>query len=156
VRLPRNAKIFRGQLDAAPFAGVFFCLVILLLMTSRLAFTTGVDFETSVPIELPAVGQALPGVQNAIDVVAVDGDGLFHYENQVAVSMAGLIESLKTTIKRSTTPLTLVILADRRVTWDTLADLLASTRNLGFQGLQLRTRPASPAMMPPSPPVGSK
>ena len=42
MRFPRNAKIFRGQLDAAPLAGVFFLLLIFFLLSSRLAFTPGV------------------------------------------------------------------------------------------------------------------
>ena len=32
MKFPRNAKIFRGQLDATPFAGVFFCLVLFILL----------------------------------------------------------------------------------------------------------------------------
>ncbi len=46
MRFPRHAKIFRGQLDAAPLAGVFFLLVIFLLLTS-LTYTTGVPIQLS-------------------------------------------------------------------------------------------------------------
>ncbi len=42
MRFPHNTKIFRGQLDAAPFVGVFFLLVIFLLFNSGLVFTPGI------------------------------------------------------------------------------------------------------------------
>ena len=32
MKLPRNAKIFSGQLDAAPFAAIFFLLVLFVLL----------------------------------------------------------------------------------------------------------------------------
>jgi len=35
MKFPRNARIFRGQLDAAPFAAVFFLLVLLLMLGTR-------------------------------------------------------------------------------------------------------------------------
>ncbi len=45
MRLPRNAKIFRGQLDAAPFAGVTFLLLLYLVFQSKLVFMPGVRIE---------------------------------------------------------------------------------------------------------------
>jgi hypothetical protein len=41
MKFPRNARIFRGQLDAAPFAIVFSCLLLFLLLSSLL-YTPGV------------------------------------------------------------------------------------------------------------------
>ena len=66
MRFPHNTKIFRGQLDAAPFVGVFFLLIIFLLLNSGLVFTTGVR------IRLPE-GVNLPGTDQPTAVVAVDG-----------------------------------------------------------------------------------
>ena len=42
MRYPRNAKIFRGQIDAAPFAGLFFLLVLMLFIFSTHVFVPGV------------------------------------------------------------------------------------------------------------------
>ena len=133
MRFPRNAKIFRGQLDAAPFAGVFFLLVILFLLTSRLAFTPGV------PIELPDVGRDLPGVADPIVVVAVDADGQFHYDN-VNTSEEKLLAQLKAKVQGSTEPLTLVIYADRRVRLDSPFRLMAAARDLGFKNVWVSDR----------------
>jgi hypothetical protein len=41
MRFPRNAKMFRGQMDAAPFAGVFFLLTLFVLLAS-FTYTPGV------------------------------------------------------------------------------------------------------------------
>lgn len=43
MRYPRNAKIFRGQIDAAPFAGLFFLLVLMLFIFSTHVFVPGVQ-----------------------------------------------------------------------------------------------------------------
>ena len=45
MKFPRQAKIFRGQLDVAPFAGVFFLLAIFLLLHSSLVLPTGVQLQ---------------------------------------------------------------------------------------------------------------
>ena len=76
MRFPRANKIFRGQLDAAPFAGVFFLLVIFLLLSSSLVFTPGL------PISLPDAAN-LPGTANPTLVVALDATGQIYFENQL-------------------------------------------------------------------------
>jgi biopolymer transport protein ExbD len=45
MRYPRNAKIFRGQIDAAPFAGLFFLLVLMLLLYGKNVFIPGVRIQ---------------------------------------------------------------------------------------------------------------
>ena len=45
MRFPRQAKIFRGTLDAAPVAGVFFLMVMFMLLCSML-YTPGVLLQT--------------------------------------------------------------------------------------------------------------
>jgi len=66
----------RGQLDAAPFLGVFFLLIIFLLLNSTFVFTPGV------PISLPE-GVNLPGPDKATAAVAVDEGGHYYFENQL-------------------------------------------------------------------------
>jgi biopolymer transport protein ExbD len=139
VRFPRNAKIFRGQLDAAPFAGVLFLLVILLLLTWRLAFTAGVR------IDLPAVGRDLPGVANPIVVVAVDVDGRLYYDNQIVEDEQKLIQALKTVAERATEPLTLAIYSDPNVKLGAALRMVAVARELGFKDVTfLARRDAAP------------
>ena len=82
MRFPRHARIFRGQLDAAPFAGVFFLVLIFITLNSPLVFTPGVR------VELPEA-DGLPGVANPAAVVVVDRSGQYYLENQKALHDEG-------------------------------------------------------------------
>src|ERR1035441_8866734 len=48
MKFPRNARIARGQLDVAPFAAVFFLLVIFMLLGS-LVYTPGARLQLQLP-----------------------------------------------------------------------------------------------------------
>jgi biopolymer transport protein ExbD len=52
MRFPRQAKIFRGQLDAAPVAAVFFLLVLMLMLQYAQTFIPGVRVELKEPGEV--------------------------------------------------------------------------------------------------------
>jgi biopolymer transport protein ExbD len=142
MRFPRNTRIFRGQLDAAPIAGVFFLLVIFLLLNSSLVFTPGV------PIQLPD-GVNLPGAANRTLVVAVDENGQFYFENQV-ISPERLKEKLQTAVSEARQPLTLVVQADKKVIHDKLMTLWLLARSAGIQEMIHAVRPpVVPAASPP-------
>lgn len=49
MRFPRNAKIFRGQIDAAPFAGLFFMLLLMLLLYGNSIFIPGIRVQLREP-----------------------------------------------------------------------------------------------------------
>ncbi len=68
MRFPRNAKVFRGQLDAAPVAGVFFLLALMLLLHSQIVFTPGVR------VDLAALGAT-----NRWPTLQADLDGKLSY-----------------------------------------------------------------------------
>jgi biopolymer transport protein ExbD len=105
--------MFRGHLDAAPFAGVFFCLVIFVLLASRL-YTPGVSM-----IQLPESQTALPGVEGPTVVVAVDPKGQLFFQSQV-IQAQKLEVRLREEVKKSSEPLTLVVMADKDVTLEKL------------------------------------
>lgn len=136
MKLPRNTKIFRGQLDAAPFASVTFVLLIFLLLSSRLAFTPGVR------IELPEITQKLPGIVNPSVVVAVDRAGEFYYDGTRVKSEADLIKELNAAVRRSEVGLTLEIQADQSGRIEHLSRLLALANEVGFRSAHLALRPA--------------
>src|SRR5512138_2187267 len=81
MKFPRNARIFRGQLDAAPLALVFFLLVIFLMLGS-LVYTPGVR------LQLP-VTEGLPGMDRPSVSVAIDASGRVYYQNQVVAKAPG-------------------------------------------------------------------
>jgi len=109
MKFPRNARMFRGHLDAAPFAGVFFCLVIFVLLASRL-YTPGVSM-----IQLPESQTDLPGVEGPTLAVAMDSKGQLFFQNH-PIQGKELQWRLHEEVKKSTTPLTLVVMADKDVT----------------------------------------
>lgn len=144
MRFPHNVKIFRGQLDAAPFAGVFFLLLIFIFAQSSLIFTPGV------PIHLPE-SVHLPGVTNLTVSLAVDADGLVYFENQVT-SEDQLREQLRRKITPASQPITLVIQADKQVRYETLINLAVLARDVGIQEALLATRtPTVPEPLTPLP-----
>jgi biopolymer transport protein ExbD len=133
MRFPHNTKIFRGQLDAAPFIGVFFLLVIFLLLTSGLVFTPGV------PIQLPE-GVNLPGLDGPTAVVAVDADGHLYFENQWCDDER-LKQRLQAAVDRSPQPLTLVVQADKDAKSEVSVRLGILARSVGIRKMWLAARP---------------
>jgi len=113
MKFPRNARMFRGHLDAAPFAGVFFCLVIFVLLASRL-YTPGVSM-----IQLPESQTDLPGVAGPTVAVAMNPNGQLFFQNQI-IQAQKLEVRLREEVKKSTEPLTLVVMADKDVTLEKL------------------------------------
>jgi biopolymer transport protein ExbD len=145
MRFPRNKQIFRGQLDIAAFAGVLFILLIFVLLHSQLVFTPGV------PIRLPEA-EDLPGVIGHTLVVAVDASGQYYFENQIAQEDL-LRQRLAEEVNASREPVTLIIQADKSVTWDDLKKLGLLARKAGVRDAVLATRPASPVAGSASPGV---
>jgi biopolymer transport protein ExbD len=145
MRFPRNRQIFRGQLDVAAFAGVVFILLVFVLLHSQLVFTPGV------PIRLPEV-EELPGVIGDTVVVAVDASGQYYFDNQLTHERL-LKQRLIEKVNASREPVTLVVQADKAVTWDELAKLALLARKAGVKDAVLATRPpTSPAPSQPSSP----
>jgi biopolymer transport protein ExbD len=139
MRFPRNARVFRGQLDASPFVGVLFLLLIFFLLNSALVFTPGV------PLELPE-SEDWPGATNPTVTVAVDGGGELYFQNQVTTE-SELAAQLAEAVGHQQ-PLTMVLLTDRRVTSETIVRLLTLGRRLGIQEFKLATRPPPDPSLP--------
>jgi biopolymer transport protein ExbD len=135
MKFPRNARIFRGQLDAAPFAAVFFLLV-LFLMLGSLMYTPGVR------LELPLADE-LPGTDKLTVSVAIDSGGRYYYENQL-VQEKDLGNLLRRAVFASAEPLTLVVYADRAVSTEMLVRTSMLARSVGITNglLATLTRPA--------------
>lgn len=131
MKFPRNARIFRGQLDAAPFAMVFFLLLIF-LMLSALVYTPGVL------LKLP-VGADLPGTDKPMVAVAIDANGRLYFENQV-IDENLLRDRLRQEAK-NVPGLTLLVQADEAVTQKRLLQLTVLAREAGISESWLATLP---------------
>jgi len=137
MKFPRNARIFRGRLDAAPAASVFFLLVMFLVLGS-LVYTPGVR------LQLPVSGD-LPGIDKPTVAVAIDARGRLFFENQVFEESV-LGARLRAVANASAEPLTLLVQADKDVTYEMLVRLTMLARNAGISNAWLATlsRPFSP------------
>ncbi len=147
MRFARNAKVFRGQLDAAPFAGVFFLLVIFLLLAS-LVYTPGLR----VGIQLPE-STDMADAERATIAVDVDASGQLYFENQFAQE-AQLKSRLRAAVTNSVEPLTLVVRADKAVQYSSLIRLTLLAREAGIKEVLLATRlrPFAPSQSGPKQP----
>jgi biopolymer transport protein ExbD len=132
MRLPRNARIFRGQLDFTPFASMFFLLVIF-MMLGGLAYTPGVR------IQLP-VADDLPGTDQPTVKVAVDASGRLYFNHQL-IEADQLQSRLREEVERAGQSLTLVVYADKDLTQERLERLLSLARGAGLQEALLARLP---------------
>ena len=134
MKFPRNARILRSQFDVAPFAAVFFIVVIFLMLGALMPVQ---GLRTSLT---PPAANNLPGVEQRTVAMAVDSAGQYYFENR-AVNEAQLKTNLRATVAGAPEPLTLVIHADRAVTYDQLAHLTVLARDLGITNALLATLP---------------
>lgn len=131
MKFPRNARIFRGHLDATPFAAVVFCLLIFILLAS-LVYTPGVRIQLPASVSTLSGGMTgvsgLPGVDGRAVVVGLAASGELFFQNQI-IQETNLQQRLKLETRSQKEPLTLVVQADRDVTQKQmhhLRDLAAS------------------------------
>jgi biopolymer transport protein ExbD len=130
MKFPRHYRLLRGPFDMAPFATVLFLLVIFLMLGGLLP-TPG--------LRLP-LADDLPGVDKPTVAMAVDAQGRFYFANQI-VTDDKLKTVLKIAVHKSREPLTLVIHADKRVTYEQLVRLTLLAREAGIQNALLATLP---------------
>jgi len=136
--------MLRGQLDAAPFVMVFF-LVLIFVLLGTLTYIPGVQ------VLLP-VAADLPGTDKLSVSVTVDTQGQFYFENQL-MDEAQLSLQLRQRVSSAPEPLTLIIHADREVTYETLVHVTQLARQAGIYEALLATMPRlfstdSPAPLP--------
>ncbi|MSU58517.1 MAG: hypothetical protein EXS35_10125 [Pedosphaera sp.] len=132
MKFTRHARILRSQLDAAPFAMVFFLLVIFVMLGSLV-------YRPGVHIRLPAADN-LPGTDKPTFTVAMDSSNRLFYANQL-VTEAELKTHLHAAVTNSREPLTLVVQADAAVTHESLVHLTLLARDAGIREALLATLP---------------
>ncbi len=141
MKFPRNPRIFRGQLDVAPFAAVFFLLA-LFLMLGSLVYTPGVR------LELP-LADDLPGTDKPAVAVAIDKNGQLYFENRLIEEND--LHSRLSQAAKSSPQLTLVVQADKAVSYDRLVRLTLLARDAGIREALLATLPRAFGALPAGP-----
>jgi biopolymer transport protein ExbD len=118
MRFPRHAKIFRGQLDFAPLAGVLFLLVIFLLLTS-LVYTPGIPVQLSMD---------QPGGPKTVSI-AKSGDILYERE----VYRLEDLEKLRTELRRLPAKSPLIVRVDAVAPREVVVRLREMARDLSLK-----------------------
>ena len=132
MKFRRHARMLGGILDAAPIASVFFLLVIFVMLGS-LVYTPGIS------VQLPFAND-LPGTDKPTVTVAVDASNRLYFANQI-ISEADLKLRLAAAVTNSREPLTLVVQADKNVTYDYLTRLALMARDARIHDVLFATLP---------------
>jgi biopolymer transport protein ExbD len=132
MKFTRNARILRSQLDVAPFATVFFLLVIFVMLGS-------VIYKPGINIRLPVANNS-PGTDKPTVTVAMDANNRLFFANQF-VSEAAFKSRLREAMAGSPEPLTLIIQADAAVTHENIVRLTLLARDAGIRDALLATSP---------------
>lgn len=141
MKFPRHATLYRGYLDAAPFAGVLL-LLMMFMMLGTLVYTPGARLQLQLP-----EGQGLPGTDKPSVSVAIDADGRLYYQNQW-IEEADLRARLQSAVRKAKAPLTLVVHADKRVPYDRFLRLAMLGREAGISEALLATLPRAAGATP--------
>jgi biopolymer transport protein ExbD len=132
MKFPRNARLLRSPFDVAPFVAVLFLLIIFLMLGALLP-TPGLS------LRLPT-SDNLPGTEKPTVATAIDAGGRLFFANQI-VSENELKSHLRAASKESREPLTLVIHADKAVTYEQLVRVTLLARDAGIRDVLLATLP---------------
>ncbi len=132
MKFPRNTRLLRSPFEVAPFAAVFFLFAMFLMLAALMP-------PPGIPLQLPAGGD-LPSVDKPTVAVAIDSAGRYFLANQL-VAERQLKSGLATAAKRAGPSLTLVIEADKSVTYEQLAHLTLLASRAGIQHALLATMP---------------
>jgi len=135
MRYPRRLRVFSGQWDFAPFAGVLFLLVLFLLLHSYLAPPPGLRIKLPVA-EFPS----LPGAANPVLVVSVDRSEQYYFDHQ-AIRQGELQARLAAKARHSSEPVTLLVQADEAVRHAAIVRLAALARAAGIREVLIAARP---------------
>jgi biopolymer transport protein ExbD len=134
MKFPRNAKLLRSPFDVAPFAAVFFLLILFLLLGALLP-------APGLSLNLPGAGVSnLPGTDKPTVSVAIDSSGRMFFASQM-VTENQLSDQLRHAVAASRTPLTLIIQADQTNSYGQVVRVALIAGNAGIYNTLLALQP---------------
>jgi biopolymer transport protein TolR len=134
MKFPRNAKLLRSPFDMAPFAAVFFLLILFLLLGALLP-------APGLSLNLPSGGSAnLPGTDKPAVAVAIDSSGRMFFANQM-VTENQLASQLRHAVAASRMPLTLIIQADQANSYGQVVHVALIASDAGIYNTLLALQP---------------
>lgn len=139
MKFQRQAKIFRGQLDVAPFAAVFFLMLAFVLMRTFL-YTPGVTLQVT-----PPVADGFSGTDNPTVMMAITASGQFLFDNKAVDETelkAALQQKVLTSPKKSK-ELTLILIPDKSVSYEVLTKVRSLAKDAGVSEVLEAVRPSA-------------
>src|SRR3954469_6376834 len=99
MKFPRNTRIFRGQLDMAPVACLFFATALMLFLHSQIVFVPGVRLDLN------------PSKDTNRPSLFIDAEDLFHYADST-MSGSAFVKRLRADAEKGKAPNTLILQVD--------------------------------------------
>jgi biopolymer transport protein ExbD len=115
MKFKRHAKMTTAHLDMTPFAGMFFCLLVFVLLAEGF-------YRPGVRIELPVGRGQGSAMEGRVVSIALDKNGQYFYQNQM-ISESDLSAKLKEQSAAESGPTTLYVAADKAVTQEQMSRL---------------------------------
>jgi biopolymer transport protein ExbD len=119
MKYPRNTRIFRGQLDVAPVACVFFMTALMLFLHSHIVFVPGIRMDLH------------PRSDTNKPSLFIDSEDLFHYAGG-AMSQAGFIRRLRDEAENFRAPHTIMLQVDAAASTNALNAVRALAADLSI------------------------
>ncbi|MFO1457783.1 MAG: biopolymer transporter ExbD [Verrucomicrobiota bacterium] len=127
MKFTRSTRLFRGQLDLAPFLCVLFLLAAALLLRDFLVLPRGARLVLP-PQDSPVAAAA----GERVLIVAVDAARRLYFENQI-IAREGLEAALTERSRNPGATRTLLIQPDQSVPYGELAELAVLARRAGMR-----------------------
>ncbi len=139
MKFQRHVKIFRGQLDVAPFAAIFFLMLCFFMMGSLL-YTPGVTMQVA-----PPVADGFSGIDNPTITMAIAATGQFIFDNKVIEEheLKAALQKKIANAPKSSRELTLVLIPDKSVSYEVLTKVRSLARDAGISVVLEAVRPSA-------------
>ena len=137
MRFQRTTRLFRGQLDLAPFLCVVFPVALAALLQSHLVLPRGNRIALPASSAGPAVAPGEPTL-----ILAIDKHQRLYFENQVTT--LGALEQTLSRRTRNNPSKVLLVEADSAVSYGFLMGVSEMARRSGMREIVLSTL-ATPA-----------
>jgi biopolymer transport protein ExbD len=119
MKFPRNTRIFRGQLDMAPVACLFFATALMLFLHSQVVFVPGVRLDLN------------PSKDTNRPSLFIDSEDLFHYADST-MSGAAFVKRLRADAEKGRAPNTIIVQVDMQATTNAINTLRTAAAELSI------------------------
>ena len=143
MKFPRNTRIFRGQLDMAPVACLFFATALMLFLHSQIVFVPGVRLDLN-----PITDTNRPSL-------FIDSENLFHFADET-MSESAFAKRLRADASKGRAPSAIVLQIDPAASTNSVTTIreLAAELSIALEApgtrISLPVSPDQPGVNTPS------